>query len=122
MPTYDYRCGACGHEFELFQSMKDGPKRKCPECGKPKLERLIGTGAGIIFKGSGFYETDYRSSDYKKKAEAEKKGESGGSGDSGDKKKSTGDNGKSDSGGATKQAAAAGAKAGGCGPGCGCAR
>ena len=73
MPTYDYRCNACEHEFEAFQSMKDKPLRKCPECGKLKLERLIGTGAGVIFKGSGFYETDYRSSNYKKEAEADKK-------------------------------------------------
>lgn len=73
MPTYDYVCRACDHEFELFQSMKDNAKKKCPECGKLKLERLIGTGAGVIFKGGGFYETDYRSESYKKGAEAEKK-------------------------------------------------
>ena len=72
MPTYEYRCKACDHETEYFQSMKDKPKRKCPECGKLKLERLIGTGAGIIFKGSGFYETDYRSKSYKQGAEADK--------------------------------------------------
>ncbi|MCC6426722.1 MAG: zinc ribbon domain-containing protein [Phycisphaerales bacterium] len=72
MPTYDYRCTICSHEFELFQSMKDAPKRKCPECGKNALERLIGTGAAIMFKGSGFYETDYRSDSYKKAAEADK--------------------------------------------------
>ena len=71
MPTYDYRCKACGHELELFQSMSERPKRKCPECGKLKLERLIGTGAGFIFKGGGFYETDYRSEGYKKAAKAE---------------------------------------------------
>jgi putative FmdB family regulatory protein len=73
MPTYDYRCKACEHEFELFQSMSAGTKRKCPECGKNTLERLIGTGAAVIFKGSGFYETDYRSDSYKKGAEAAKK-------------------------------------------------
>ncbi|MCC6909313.1 MAG: zinc ribbon domain-containing protein [Phycisphaerales bacterium] len=80
MPTYDYVCRACGHEFELFQSMTDSVKRKCPKCAKAKLERLIGTGAGVIFKGSGFYQTDYRSEGYKKAADAEKKpaGESGG--------------------------------------------
>jgi putative FmdB family regulatory protein len=60
MPTYEYRCNACGHELEIFQSMKDAPKRKCPECGKNALERKIGTGGAIIFKGGGFYETDYR--------------------------------------------------------------
>lgn len=73
MPTYDYQCNACGHKFELFQQMSDPVKRKCPKCGKPKLERLIGTGAGVLFKGGGFYETDYRSDSYTKAAEAEKK-------------------------------------------------
>lgn len=76
MPTYDYKCNECGHRFELFQSMRDKPIRKCPECGKSAVERLIGVGAGIIFKGSGFYETDYRSESYKKAAEAEKKSSS----------------------------------------------
>ncbi len=73
MPTYDYRCNGCEHEFELFQSMKDAVKKKCPECGKLTLERLIGTGAGVIFKGGGFYETDYRSDSYKKDAKADSK-------------------------------------------------
>jgi putative FmdB family regulatory protein len=72
MPTYDYVCDACGHEFELFQSMLDSVKRKCPKCKKSKLRRLIGAGAAIMFKGSGFYKTDYRSESYKKQAEAEK--------------------------------------------------
>jgi putative FmdB family regulatory protein len=73
MPTYDYECDACGHEFELFQSISAPVKRKCPECGKLKLRRLFGTGAAVVFKGSGFYETDYRSDSYKKGAEKEKK-------------------------------------------------
>ena len=73
MPTYDYLCDGCGHEFEFFQSMSDKVKRKCPECGVLKLKRLIGTGGAVIFKGSGFYETDYRSDSYKKAAEADKK-------------------------------------------------
>ena len=73
MPTYDYECGACEHAWELFQPMSAKPVRKCPECGKLKAERLIGTGGGILFKGSGFYETDYRSASYKKGAKAEKK-------------------------------------------------
>ena len=73
MPTYDYVCDACEHEFELFQSIKSGRKRKCPECGRLKLRRLIGPGAAIVFKGSGFYQTDYRSESYKKGAAAEKK-------------------------------------------------
>ena len=64
MPTYDYRCGACEHKFELFQSMKDEAIRKCPECGKLKVKRIIGGGSGILFKGTGFYQTDYRSKSY----------------------------------------------------------
>lgn len=72
MPTYEYRCNYCGHEFEQYQSMKDAPLKKCPSCGKLKLERLIGTGAAVIFKGSGFFETDYRSDSYKQAAEADK--------------------------------------------------
>lgn len=78
MPTYDYKCKACSHQFEHFQSMKDAPLRKCPKCGKPALERLIGTGAAVIFKGSGFYQTDYRSESYKAAAKAESGGSSGG--------------------------------------------
>lgn len=82
MPTYDYRCNGCGHEFELFQSMSEAKKKKCPACKKLTLQRLIGTGAAVMFKGSGFYETDYRSESYKKAAEADKKGASdSGSGD-----------------------------------------
>ena len=73
MPTYDYHCDACGHDWELFQQMTADPVKKCPECGKRKARRLIGAGAGIVFKGGGFYETDYRSSSYKKGAEADKK-------------------------------------------------
>ncbi len=72
MPTYDYRCNACGHTFELFQSMSESHKRKCPKCSKLKLERLIGMGAGVIFKGGGFYETDYRSDSYKSEQAADK--------------------------------------------------
>jgi len=72
VPTYDYRCRACNHELELFQSMSEGPKRKCPECGQLKLQRLIGAGAGILFKGSGFYETDYRSKSYESDKAADK--------------------------------------------------
>lgn len=77
MPTYDYECSSCGHRFEEFQSMSAKPLKKCPECGKSALERLIGLGAGIIFKGGGFYETDYRSDSYKKAAEADGKASSG---------------------------------------------
>jgi putative FmdB family regulatory protein len=78
MPTYDYVCDACEHQFELFHSMKDEPKRKCPKCGRQKLRRLIGPGAAIVFKGSGFYQTDYRSESYKKGAAAEKSAATGG--------------------------------------------
>jgi putative FmdB family regulatory protein len=73
VPTYEYECGKCGHAFELFQQMSAPLKRKCPECGKLSLKRLIGTGSGVIFKGGGFYETDYRSDSYKKAADADKK-------------------------------------------------
>jgi putative FmdB family regulatory protein len=73
MPTYDYKCAVCEHQWEEFQSITAKPTRKCPECGKLKAKRLIGPGAGIIFKGSGFYQTDYRSSSYNKGAEADKK-------------------------------------------------
>ena len=72
MPTYDYVCDACGHEFEEFQSITDPVLRKCPECKKLKLRRLFGTGAAVVFKGSGFYQTDYRSESYKSGAEKDK--------------------------------------------------
>lgn len=78
MPTYDYKCDACKHEWEEFQSIKADPTKKCPSCGKSKARRQIGGGAGLIFKGSGFYLTDYRSESYKKAAEADKKSSSGG--------------------------------------------
>ena len=70
MPTYDYRCSVCGHEFEEFQLITDDPLTECPKCDG-KIERLIGAGAGLIFKGSGFYITDYRSDSYKKAATAD---------------------------------------------------
>lgn len=71
MPTYEYQCQACGHRFDEFHSITAKPLKKCPACKKLKLQRLIGTGAGIIFKGSGFYETDYRSDSYKSAAKAD---------------------------------------------------
>lgn len=73
MPTYDYICQSCGCGFERFQSITAKSLRTCPKCGKRKLKRLIGAGAGVIFKGSGFYQTDYRSEGYKKAKEGEKK-------------------------------------------------
>ncbi|WP_040767711.1 FmdB family zinc ribbon protein [Novipirellula maiorica] len=72
MPTYDYECDACGHTMELFQGINDPVEKKCPECKKKKLKRLFGAGAAIVFKGSGFYQTDYRSEGYKKAAKADK--------------------------------------------------
>ena len=80
MPTYEYECKKCGHQFETVQSIKDDRLKKCPksECpdgsGKGKVERLIGAGGGLLFKGSGFYITDYRSDNYKKSAKADKPG------------------------------------------------
>jgi len=91
VPTYDYKCDACNHLWEEFQSIKADPIKKCPKCGKSKARRQIGGGAGLIFKGSGFYLTDYRSDSYKKAAEADKKAASGGDSSS-----------KSDSGSAPK--------------------
>jgi putative FmdB family regulatory protein len=74
MPTYEYVCDSCGNEFEQFQAITAKPVRVCPKCGKKTAKRLIGVGAGVIFRGSGFYETDYRSESYKKAVESEKKG------------------------------------------------
>ena len=74
MPTYDYECKACGNKLEIFQKMSDKPLKICPACNKETLKRLIGTGAGIIFKGKGFYCTDYRSDSYKKSSENDKPG------------------------------------------------
>lgn len=73
MPTYEYECRACGHAYEEFQNISDGPKRKCPKCGRLKLHRLIGAGGAVIFKGSGFYQTDYRSKEYNDEAKADTK-------------------------------------------------
>jgi putative FmdB family regulatory protein len=86
MPTYEYECGACGHRFEKFQSITAKPIRKCPECGKSQAKRLLGTGAALLFKGSGFYATDYRSSSYKEAAKSETK-----SGDAGKDTSKSGD-------------------------------
>ena len=72
MPTYDYICDGCMHEFEAYESIKADPQTTCPECLETKLRRKIGAGAAILFKGSGFYQTDYRSDSYKKSAQADK--------------------------------------------------
>ena len=71
MPTYEYHCDACEHTFDEFQSMSDKPLKKCPKCGKLKLRRAFGIGAAVLFKGSGFYQTDYRSESYKSAAKAD---------------------------------------------------
>ena len=95
MPTYDYICDDCQHEFEAFESIKADPQTLCPSCGKSTLRRKIGAGAAILFKGSGFYQTDYRSESYKAKAKADKPPESSfGGGSSG------GESSSSSSGGA----------------------
>jgi len=90
MPTYDYRCQDCGYTFEVFQSMKARKLTRCPRC-RGKLKRLLGTGAGIIFKGSGFYATDYRSPTYQEAAKKDKApvSPSPSASDSGEKKKAT---------------------------------
>ena len=102
MPTYDYQCNACEHTFEKFQSITARPIRKCPKCGKRTVKRLIGTGAGIIFKGSGFYQTDYRSEAYKKAAAKDKENSTGSEGKASDSSgsgdgKSSGKRAKADS-------------------------
>ncbi len=76
MPTYDYKCAKCGYAWELYQSITAKPEKKCPSCGGRQAKRLIGTGAAIIFKGSGFYQTDYRSDSYKSAQKADSKTES----------------------------------------------
>lgn len=81
MPTYEYQCDACQHNFDEFQSMSEAPLKKCPKCGKKKLRRLFGAGAAIIFKGSGFYQTDYRSDSYKTAAQADQPSKNAGSTD-----------------------------------------
>ncbi len=90
MPTYEYKCANCEHKFEKFQSISASPSKKCPNCGKMKLNRLIGTGAGIIFKGSGFYETDYRDKSYTEAASKDKETTKT------DSAKSSGDNSKTE--------------------------
>lgn len=70
MPTYEYECQKCGHHFDVFQSIKDGPKRSCPKC-KGRVKRVLGMGAGLLFKGSGFYITDHRQPSYKEAAKKE---------------------------------------------------
>jgi putative FmdB family regulatory protein len=77
MPTYEYHCDGCEHHFDEFQSFSEEPLKKCPQCHKKKLRRVIGSGAAILFKGSGFYQTDYRSESYKSAAKAETEAKGG---------------------------------------------
>lgn len=95
MPTYEYRCHACNNKWEEFQSIKAEPTKKCPKCKKAKAERIISAGGGILFKGTGFYQTDYRSESYKKGADAARKASEGSSGSSDSGKSSGGDSSKS---------------------------
>ena len=107
MPTYDYECSACEHRFEHFQKITDDPLVVCPKCKRKKLIRLFGTGAAVVFKGSGFYQTDYRSESYRKGASSDKaSSESSGSGDSksGDSKSGDAKSGSADSGAKNKSA------------------
>jgi putative FmdB family regulatory protein len=103
MPTYEYQCDACEHNFDEFQSFSEEPLKKCPKCGKKKLRRVYGPGAAILFKGSGFYQTDYRSESYKSAAKAEQdkakpadgaSGSNGTAAKNGDSGAGTGGNGK----------------------------
>ncbi len=122
MPTYDYECQSCGHAFELFQSMTEKVRRKCPACGKPALKRLIGPGAGILFKGEGFYSTDYRSDSYKRGQKSAGDGDAavapsgkdagGGKADTGGDRQDAG-GGKADTGGDRKDAGGGKTDAGG---------
>jgi putative FmdB family regulatory protein len=89
MPTYEYECDACQHHFEEFQSIKSEALKKCPKCKKNKLQRLIGPGAALLFKGDGFYITDYRSDSYK--AAAKKDQDAGKGGESKSENKTSGE-------------------------------
>jgi putative FmdB family regulatory protein len=108
MPTYEYVCDHCEHHFELFQQMTDPVKRKCPECGRLALRRLVGAGAGVLFRGNGFYQTDYRSVSYRKAAVAEKKSTDGGGEKKKESKSAASENGKKKSTDASKTSSVTG--------------
>src|SRR6266480_876517 len=97
MPTYEYQCEGCGHAFDELQSFKDEPLKSCPACHEPRLRRLFGTGAAILFKGSGFYETDYRSESYKGAAKKQQEGSKPAAGGTGGTNGTTGGSGTSTS-------------------------
>lgn len=113
MPTYEYACDACKHEFEEFQSITADPLTQCPKCGRKKLRRLLGAGGGIIFKGSGFYQTDYRSESYKSAADSEKKAVTGDKPAKGGDSASAQTDSKTGSSGASKSESTAAAKSSG---------
>lgn len=100
MPTYDYRCTKCGHRFELFHGIKDETRRRCPKC-RSKAERVPAGGAGLLFKGTGFYITDHRSKSYREAKKKESSGGSGGSGSPGDSGGSSGSSGSGGTGGSS---------------------
>jgi putative FmdB family regulatory protein len=110
VPTYEYHCDACGHQFDEFQSMSEEPLKKCPACGKKKLRRAFGIGAAVLFKGSGFYQTDYRSESYKSGAKADQEASSKSSGTDG--KSATNGAGKEGGGGKEVKAGAKSSKSG----------
>ena len=110
MPTYEYKCDACGHAFEKFQSIKADPIKVCPTCGQERVRRLIGMGGGLIFKGSGFYITDYRDKGYADKAKAESGGGEAKPDDKGDAKSDKPADGKGGDGKAAEAKPAADAK------------
>src|SRR5437764_14622991 len=105
MPTYEYQCDACEHNFDEFQSMSEEPLKKCHSCGKKKLRRVYGPGAAILFKGSGFYQTDYRSESYKSAAKADQEAAKSSGG-------TNGTDGKSDKSSGSGPASAANEKTG----------
>jgi len=100
MPTYEYQCDGCTHNFDEFQSFSDKPLKKCPKCRKSKLRRVFGTGAAILFKGSGFYQTDYRSESYKAGAKADETAKGAAAGKT-ESNGTTGSGGTSPAGGAS---------------------
>jgi putative FmdB family regulatory protein len=114
MPTYEYVCDECGHNFDELQSFSDEPLKKCPKCGKKKLRRLFGTGAAVLFKGSGFYETDYRSESYKQAQKKESESSTPAATDAG--KSTSSDSAKSSSTESKSSAAGDSAKSAKAGP------
>ena len=114
MPTYEYQCDECTHKFEAFHSMSADPIKDCPKCGvKGRVRRLISGGAGFIFKGSGFYITDYRSESYKKAAAADKPASANGSNGSAASGGSTSSSGASSSGSSSSGSSSSGSSSSG---------